>query len=138
MTRIFVPQPLPEAALSRLRQLGDVTVYPHLDCQIPQAELLEAVRDQHILYAIGEVPFGADVVDAAEPLQLISAMHGSAPFVDKAAATRRGVPVSSLPYGINIKTTAEFTFGRGQNTCGPKRLRIFTKHWDCSHTDSAP
>lgn len=110
MTRIFVPQPLPEVALSRLRQMGEVTVYPHLDRQIPQAELLEAVRDQHILYAIGEVPFGADVVDAAEPLQLISAMHGSAPFVDKAAATRRGVPVSSLPYGINIKTTAEFTF----------------------------
>jgi len=85
-------------------------MYPHLDRQIPQTELLEAVRDQHILYAIGEVPFGADVIDAAKPLQLISAMHGSAPFVDKAAATRRGVPVSSLPYGINIKTTAEFTF----------------------------
>lgn len=110
MTRVFVPQPLPEAAMDRLRQIGEVTMYPHLDRQIPQTELLEAVRDQHILYAIGEVPFGADVIDAAKPLQLISAMHGSAPFVDKAAATRRGVPVSSLPYGINIKTTAEFTF----------------------------
>jgi len=110
MTRIFVPQPIPEAAETRLRQCGDVTIYPHVDRQIPRPELLEGVRDKEILYAIGEIEFDAEVIAAANALKLISAMHGSAPFVDKAAATRRGVPVSSLPYGINIKTTAEFTF----------------------------
>lgn len=110
MTRIFVPQPIPEAAESRLRKCGDVTIYPHLDRQIPRQELLAGVRDKEILYAIGEIEFDEEVIEAANALKLISAMHGSAPFVDKAAATRRGVPVSSLPYGINIKTTAEFTF----------------------------
>ena len=110
MTRIYVPQPIPEIAEARLRACGEVTIYPHVDRQIPRAELLEAVRDKEILYAIGEIEFDEEVIAAANALKLISAMHGSAPFVDKAAATRRGVPVSSLPYGINIKTTAEFTF----------------------------
>jgi lactate dehydrogenase-like 2-hydroxyacid dehydrogenase len=110
MARIFVPQPLPKAAEERLGELGEVTIFPHLDRQIPKSELLAAVRDKEILYAIGEIPFDEEVIEAANSLKLISAMHGSAPFVDKAAATRRGVPVSSLPYGINIKTTAEFTF----------------------------
>jgi glyoxylate reductase len=111
MVRIFVPQPIPDIAEERLRKCGEVTIYPHIDRQIPRQELLEAVRDKEILYAIGEIEFDEEVIAAANALQLISAMHGSAPFVDKAAATRRGVPVSSLPYGINIKTTAEFTFG---------------------------
>jgi glyoxylate reductase len=110
MTRIFVPQPIPEIAEARLRECGEVSIYPHLDRQIPRQELLSAVRDKEILYAIGEIEFDEEVIEAANSLKLISAMHGSAPFVDKAAATRRGVPVSSLPYGINIKTTAEFTF----------------------------
>jgi glyoxylate/hydroxypyruvate/2-ketogluconate reductase len=111
MARIFVPQPIPEVAEERLRKCGSVTIYPHLDRQIPREELLQGVRDKEILYAIGEIEFDEEVIAAANALKLISAMHGSAPFVDKAAATRRGVPVSSLPYGINIKTTAEFTFG---------------------------
>lgn len=110
MTRIFVPQPIPETADTRLRECGDVTIYPRVDRQIPRRELLEGVRDKEILYAIGEIAFDEEVIAAANALKLISAMHGSAPFVDKAAATRRGVPVASLPYGINIKTTAEFTF----------------------------
>ena len=110
MTRIFVPQPLPQVAEARLEELGELTIFPHLDRQISRTELLAAVRDKEVLYAIGEIPFDEEVIEAANSLQLISAMHGSAPFVDKAAATRRGVPVSSFPYGINIKTTAEFTF----------------------------
>ena len=108
MTRIFVPQPIPNVAETRLRKCGEVSIYPHLDRQIPRSDLLAAVRDKEILYAIGEIEVDEEVIKAANSLKLISAMHGSAPFVDKAAATRRGVPVSSLPYGINIKTTIGF------------------------------
>ena len=107
--RIFVPQPIPASAAERLEQLGDVTTYPHTDRRIPYDELLEAVADQDILYAMGEIPYDAQVIAAAERLQYIAAMHGSATFVDKAAATERGIPVSLLGRR-SVRTTAEFTF----------------------------
>jgi glyoxylate reductase len=110
MTKIFVPQPIPQAAVARLEPLGEVSIYPHVDRMIPRDELLEAVRDKHVLFAIGEIPFDEPLIDAAEQLKLIAAMHGSAKFVDFAAATRRNIPVTGLPYGMVTKTTAEFTF----------------------------
>lgn len=110
MTKIFVPQPIPEEALAQLEELGDVTIYPHVDRLMPYADMLEAVRDKTIFYALGEIPYKEDLIAAAADLQFIAAMHGSAKFVDIAAATRRKIPVAGLPYGMITKTTAEFTF----------------------------
>lgn len=107
--RLFIPQPIPVPALERLQELCEVTMYPHTDRRIPYEEMLEAVRDQHILYALGEIPYDAKLIDSVEDLKLIAAMHGSATFVDKDAATRRGVPVTLIPRRVS-KTTAEFTF----------------------------
>ena len=56
MTKIFAPQPIPEVAASRLNDLGDVTIYPHVDRQIPYDEMLKTVADKQILFAVGEVP----------------------------------------------------------------------------------
>ncbi|HIM24863.1 MAG TPA: hypothetical protein EYM29_04530 [Rhodospirillales bacterium] len=110
MTKILVPQPIPEAAAELLQELGEVTIYPHVDRQIPRAELLEAVRDKNILYAVGEVPYDAELIEAATELQFIAAMHASAKFVDFAAATAKNVPVAGIPSVGLAKTTAEFTF----------------------------
>jgi phosphoglycerate dehydrogenase-like enzyme len=110
MTKIFVPQPIPEVAAARLEQLGDVTIYPHVDRLMPHDEMLEAVRDKDIFYALGEIPYNEDLIAAAADLQFIAAMHGSAKFVDIPAATRRKIPVAGIPYGMITKTTAEFTF----------------------------
>ena len=110
MNKILVPQPIPEAAAELLQELGEVTIYPHVDRQIPRAELLEAVRDKNILYAVGEVPYDAELIEAATELQFIAAMHASAKFVDFAAATAKNVPVAGIPSVGLAKTTAEFTF----------------------------
>jgi len=110
MTKIFVPQPIPEVAASRLHKLGDVTIYPHVDRQIPYDEMLETVADKQILFAVGEVPYNARLIDSAKELRFISAMHVSAKFVDFAAATRRNIPIAGIPNVGLAKTTAEFTF----------------------------
>lgn len=110
MTKIYVPQPIPEVGVERMKKLGEVTVFPHLDRQITKEELVEAVRDQDILFAVGDIPYDAAVIDAAKNLKFISAMHGAAKFVDFDAATRRNVPVAGIPYRILLETTAEFTF----------------------------
>lgn len=108
--KLFVPQPIPDVALDRLRQRCDVTVYPHLDRRITHDELIDAVRDQQILYALGEIEYDEEVIDAAAELRLIAAMHVAATFVDIAAATRRGIPVTGIPNTGLARTTAEFTF----------------------------
>ncbi len=109
MKKIYVPQPIPEGAAFELNKLGEVTTYPHVDRQIPESELLEAVRDKHILFGIGEIPFNERVIDAAKELEFISVMHGTAKFVDFAAATRRNIPVAGQK-SMTRKTAAEFTF----------------------------
>ncbi len=108
--RIFVPQPIPAAALQRLRSLADVTLFDHVDRLLTRQELLAAVADQHVLFALGGIPYDADVIAAATDLRLIAAMHVNPVFVDVAAATRRGVPVSGIPNTGLARTTAEFTF----------------------------
>ena len=107
--RIFVPQPIPEHATKRLEQLGELTVFPHTDRRITREELLEAVKGKDVIYALGEVPYDEEIIEAADELKLIAAMHVSATFVDKAAATRRGIPVTGISKMI-AATTAEFTF----------------------------
>jgi len=57
MTKIFVPQPIPETAVTRLEAIGNVEIYPHVDRQIPREELLKAVRDKDVLFAVGEIPY---------------------------------------------------------------------------------
>ena len=109
MVKIFVPQPIPEVAAAALDKLGEVTTFPHVDRQISETELLEAVVDKEILFGIGEVPFTERVINAAKELKFISVMHGTAKFIDFAAATRRKIPVSGQK-SMTRKTAAEFTF----------------------------
>lgn len=109
MVKIFVPQAISEVALEKLRQLGEVTVYPGTDGPMPHDEIVDAVADKDILYAMGEVEFDEEVIDAALPLKLVAAMHMKATFVDQKACTRRYVPVCGLPQFVS-KTASEFTF----------------------------
>ena len=111
MTRtIFVPQPIPAAAVRRLREIADVTMFPHLDRAITRDELMAGVAGNEVLYAMGGIRYDAEVIEAASSVKLIAAMHVNPGFVDVAAATARGIPVSVIPDTGLVKTTAEFTF----------------------------
>lgn len=109
MTKIFVPQAISEVALERMKKLGEVTVWEGTSGPMPHDLLLEAVKDQDILYAMGEVEYDRDIINAAKNLKLVAAMHMKATFVDQKACTERGVPVCGLPNFVS-KTTAEFAF----------------------------
>ncbi len=107
---VYIPQPIPEAALKRLQQMAAVDVFPHLDRTISDAELLQAVKGKNYLYALGEVQYPEAVIEAAGPaLKGICAMYVFPKFVDIKAATRRGIPVTGIPNMI-VETTAELTF----------------------------
>lgn len=108
--RAFVPQPIPDIALKRLREICEVDLYPRVDNRITRQEVLERVRDKEILFALGEIPFDREVLEAANALKMIAAMHISAWFVDQEAASERRIPVSGVPNGELARTTAELTF----------------------------
>jgi lactate dehydrogenase-like 2-hydroxyacid dehydrogenase len=69
--KLFIPQPIPKAAVERLERRCEFTIYPHTDRRMPCGEMLEAVRDQEILYALGEIPYDRQVIVAAAKLKLI-------------------------------------------------------------------
>ena len=107
--KIFVPQAISDIATDKLHSLGDVTIWAGTDGPMPKEEILAAVPGVDIMYALGEVEFDEDIINAAEELKFVAAMHMKATFVDQAACTRRGIPVSGLPNFVS-KTAAEFTF----------------------------
>jgi glyoxylate reductase len=110
MPKIYVPQPIPEVALNRLRQMAEVEVFPHLDRVIGPEELLREVSGKNYLFALGEIPYTEAVIETALPdLKGIAAMYIFPKFVDIKAATRRGIPVTGIP-NMLVETTAEFTF----------------------------
>ena len=109
-SKVFIPQPIPEVALNRLKQAADVEVFPHIDRVISREELLKSVKGKNYLYALAEIPFPAEVIDTALPdLKGIAAMYIFPKFVDIKTATARGIPVTGIP-NMLVETTAELTF----------------------------
>ncbi len=64
-TKVFIPQPIPEVAVNRLREMAEVEVFPHVDRVIGDEDLLEAVKGKNYLYALGEVQYPEKVIEAA-------------------------------------------------------------------------
>jgi glyoxylate reductase len=108
--KVFIPQPIPEVAVNRLKQAAEVEVFPYIDRVISREELMKSVKGKNYLYALAEIPFPAEVIDAALPdLKGIAAMYIFPKFVDIKTATERGIPVTGIP-NMLVETTAEFTF----------------------------
>jgi len=108
--KVYIPQPIPDVAVNRLRKSAEVEVFPHLDRVISEEDLLEAVKGKNYLYALGEVQYPEKVIEAAGPdLKGIAAMYIFPKFVDIKAATKRGIPVTGIPNMI-VETAAELTF----------------------------
>jgi len=108
--KIYVPQPIPEVAVERLKKVAEVEVFPHVDRMISREELVKAVKGKNYLLALGEIPYTEEVIDAALPeLKGIAAMYIFPKFVDIKAATARRVLVTGIP-NMLVETTAELTF----------------------------
>jgi glyoxylate reductase len=107
---VFIVQAVPEAALGELRGVASVNMFPALDRIISREELIEGIRPSQFLWALGEVPVDAGVIDAAADLRHIAIMEITSRAVDIPAATARGIPVTTLPNLDAVTTsTAEHT-----------------------------
>ena len=68
--RVFVVQPIPEVALDILRDVADVTVYPHTDRQISTDELLANAQRSDWLFVLGDTIVPAEVITRPRVLGL--------------------------------------------------------------------
>ena len=93
--RVFVVQPIPDVALDLLREVAEVTVFPHLDRQISADELVANVKRCDYLFGMGDTLIPAEVINANPGLKGISVVSKKASNVDLEAARVRRVPVGT-------------------------------------------
>jgi len=94
---IFVTQPIDEGALARLREVGDVELNPDALHLVTRPELTAALQRAEYLVCLLHDRIDAEVIAAGPGLKLIASMAVVPAGVDVAAATARGIPVTTIP-----------------------------------------
>ena len=95
--RIFVTQPIPDAALARLREVAEVELNPDPLHIITKSELMAALTRNQYLFCLLHDRVDAEVIQSAPHLKLIASMAITPAGIDVAAATARGIPVTTIP-----------------------------------------
>jgi glyoxylate reductase len=94
--RIFITQPIPENALSRLQEVGTVELNPDSTHILPKAALIEALTRNEYLFCLLHDKVDEEVINASPNLKLIASMAITPAGVDVAAATARRIPVTTV------------------------------------------
>jgi glyoxylate reductase len=97
LPRIFVTQPIPEKALARLREVGEVELNPDPLRIITKAELMAALRRNDYLFSLLHDKVDAEVINASQNLKLVASMAIIPAGIDVKAATARRIPVTTIP-----------------------------------------
>ena len=106
--RIFVTRQLPQAALDRLAEYGQIEVWPEF---LPPAYdiLRQKTGELDALLCLLTDRVDEALIQAAPHLKVISNMAVGYDNIHVAAASRRGIPVGNTP-GALTETTADFAF----------------------------
>lgn len=107
--KIFVTQPIPENALARLRELGTVEMNPDPLHILTRDEMLAALARNEYLVCLLHDRVDAGVIAASPRLKLIASMAITPAGIDVAAATARGIPVTTIPPAVT-ETTADLNW----------------------------
>jgi glyoxylate reductase len=95
--KIFVTQPIPEQALSRLRGVAEVELNPDSTHIITKPELIAALERNEYLLCLLHDRVDAEAINTNPNLRLIASMAITPAGVDVAAATARRIPVTTIP-----------------------------------------
>ncbi|HWD69697.1 MAG TPA: D-glycerate dehydrogenase [Solirubrobacteraceae bacterium] len=108
MARIFVTRELPGAALARLREVHDTTVWPET---LPPAyeTLLEHAAQADALLTLLTDRIDAPLIEAAPSLQVIANYAVGYDNIDVDAASARGIAVGNTPDALT-EATADLAF----------------------------
>jgi glyoxylate reductase len=93
--KIFVCQPIPPVAIDRMREYGEVEVFPFSHRAISVGELESAARRSDYIFCMHETPVTASIVAANPNLRGFGLGHPNPEFVDIAACEAAGVRLLS-------------------------------------------
>ena len=94
---IFVTQPIPEKALARLREAGNVEVNPDSTHIITKPALIAALKPNDYLFCLLHDIVDAEVINSSPNLKLIASMAIIPAGIDVASANARRIPVTAVP-----------------------------------------
>jgi glyoxylate reductase len=97
LPKIFVTQPIPEKALARLREAGNLEINPDSTHIITKRELIEALNQNDYLFCLLHDMIDAEVINSSPNLKLIASMAITPAGVNVAAASARRIPVTVVP-----------------------------------------
>jgi lactate dehydrogenase-like 2-hydroxyacid dehydrogenase len=109
--RVLVSRPVPEEALAPLRPRAELRILEgDEEHPVPTVdELVAAVADADVLFALPGHPYQARVLESAPSLRLIATMGTGYDNIDLVTARARGIRVTNAP-GILDETTADLAF----------------------------
>ncbi|NOU91641.1 D-glycerate dehydrogenase [Paenibacillus sp. LMG 31456] len=109
MNKIYITRKLPEAALAKIKQHCDVSIWDEEDTAVPREVLQEQLKDADGLLCLLTERIDEQLLEAAPNLKVISNMAVGYNNIDVEAATKRGIAVTNTP-GVLTETTADLTF----------------------------
>jgi glyoxylate reductase len=107
--KIVVTRKIPEQALERLKEHGEVYVWDYEEQPIPYEVLSEEIKDAAGLYTNVGDQIDKALLDQAPNLKVISTMAVGFDNINVEEAARRGITVGHTP-GVLTETTADLTF----------------------------
>ncbi len=108
--RFLLLEGVHQSAVSTLNQAGYTNI-EYLKTSLPEAELLEKVRDAHFIGIRSRTQLTAEVFAAAKKLQAVGCFCIGTNQVDLDAALIHGVPVFNAPFS-NTRSVAELVIGQ--------------------------
>jgi len=106
---IVISQPVAPSAVTRLRTMADVDMGEDGSRIMARPDLLERVRRADGLFHLMHDVVDAEMIAAAPRLRVIASMAIIPATVDVAAATARGIPVTTIP-PIVTEATADLNW----------------------------
>jgi D-3-phosphoglycerate dehydrogenase len=107
--RILFLENISDSAVKNFRQQGYVQV-DKITRALSEEELINEIKDVHILGIRSKTQITRNILDAAKKLQAIGCFCIGVNQVDLSAATRNGVVVFNAPYS-NTRSVAELVIG---------------------------
>ena len=109
MFKVFVTRKIPGEAISRLKKLFSVKVYPKYE-KVPRKELLAGIRWCDALLCLLTEKIDKEALDANPNLKVISNYAVGYNNIDVEYATKKGIPVCNTPSQEVADAVAEHTF----------------------------
>lgn len=108
--KIFITQPVAQSAIDRLRRIAEVSLNPDPLHIATKPELVAAVRSNDILFCLLHDKVDAEIISANVRLKAVASMTITPADIDVGEATRRGIPVTTIPSLMLDEPTADLAW----------------------------